>query len=47
MTEKDAVKCQAFAPDNAWFLEVDADVEPGLQQLLLERLKAWHGRETA
>ena len=24
MTEKDAVKCRTIAPDNAWYLQVDA-----------------------
>lgn len=27
MTEKDAVKCTGFAPDNCWYLPVNADIE--------------------
>ena len=47
MTEKDAVKCAPFAPPEAWFLEVDAEVGAGLQRLVLDRLEEWHGRKTA
>jgi len=47
MTEKDAVKCAAFAPDDAWYLMVDAEVEAGLKELVLDRLKEIHGRKTA
>ena len=28
MTEKDAVKCRGIAPDNAWYLQVDAWPSP-------------------
>ena len=28
MTEKDAVKCRAFAPDDCWYLAVDAEPSP-------------------
>ena len=38
MTSKDAVKCEAFAPDNAWVLEVAADVDPSLAQAIKELL---------
>ena len=34
MTSKDAVKCEAFAPDNAWVLEVAAEVDPVLAQAI-------------
>ena len=34
MTSKDAVKCEAFAPDNAWVLEVAADLDPSLAQAI-------------
>jgi len=47
MTEKDAVKCAAFAPEAAWVLEVDAVPDAGLQTLVLNRLRSLHGRETA
>lgn len=47
MTEKDAVKCAAFAPEEAWVLEVDAAVESGLQTLILNRLGVPDGRKAA
>lgn len=47
MTEKDAVKCAAFARADDWFLEVDAVVDPGLQTRILNRLSPRHGSETA
>jgi tetraacyldisaccharide 4'-kinase len=39
MTEKDAVKCAAFAQDNWWYLPVDARVDPALGELILARLR--------
>lgn len=47
MTEKDAVKCADFAPADAWFLAVDAVLEPGLKPLIDQTLKARHGPQTA
>jgi tetraacyldisaccharide 4'-kinase len=47
MTEKDAVKCAAFAHDDCWFLPVDASPEPGLKALILTLLPARHGPQTA
>jgi len=47
MTEKDAVKCAAFAPPDAWFLAVDAILAPGLKTLINHTLKARHGPQTA
>jgi tetraacyldisaccharide 4'-kinase len=50
MTEKDAVKCAAFAPEDAWFLAIDAEVEGGLKTLILNKLtelKKPHGSQTA
>lgn len=38
MTEKDAVKCRAFAFTNAWYLEVEAMVSRDLLDSLLSRL---------
>jgi tetraacyldisaccharide 4'-kinase len=38
MTEKDAVKCAAFAQDNWWYLPVDSRVDPRLAELILARL---------
>ena len=34
MTSKDAVKCEAFAPDNVWVLEVAAELDPTLAQAI-------------
>jgi len=38
MTEKDAVKCAAFADARMWFLRVDAIVPPDFEEFLLKRL---------
>jgi tetraacyldisaccharide 4'-kinase len=40
MTEKDAVKCAAFADSRMWFLRVDAALPPEFAAFLLERLAA-------
>lgn len=47
MTEKDAVKCVAFAPENAWMLVVDAEVDPSLAERLLKKLRKRDGCQTA
>jgi tetraacyldisaccharide 4'-kinase len=39
MTEKDAVKCERFGNENCWVLRVDAEVESGLGELVLRKLK--------
>jgi tetraacyldisaccharide 4'-kinase len=39
MTEKDAVKCAAYADSRMWFLRVDAIVARGLEELLVARLQ--------
>jgi len=39
MTEKDAVKCQAFAFDDWWYLPVTAKLSEQFRQNLLQRLK--------
>lgn len=39
MTEKDAVKCAAFASENQWVLPVDAVPDPGLGELVLRKLR--------
>jgi tetraacyldisaccharide 4'-kinase len=44
MTEKDAVKCRAFADDRCWYLPVRATIEPALIERVLARL---HGRQAA
>ena len=38
MTEKDAVKCAAFATEKCWVLRVDAQVNPALTQLIIEKV---------
>lgn len=38
MTEKDAVKCQAFAPPETWVLPVEAQLDPDLAQWVVEKL---------
>lgn len=43
MTEKDAVKCAAFAPENCWFLAVTAALEPAFEARILEKLRDAHG----
>ncbi|GBG15724.1 tetraacyldisaccharide 4'-kinase [Novimethylophilus kurashikiensis] len=39
MTEKDAVKCQAFAPAESWALVVDALLDDALGRKVLEKLR--------
>ena len=43
MTEKDAIKCQPFAREHHWVLPVDARISPGLDRLILDKLRALHG----
>ncbi len=38
MTEKDAVKCAAFATEKLWVLRVDAQVSPTLAQLIIKKV---------
>ena len=38
MTEKDAVKCAAFADERCWYLRVDAELPAALFELILQRL---------
>jgi len=38
MTEKDAVKCAAFATEKHWVLRVDAQVDPALTQLIIKKV---------
>lgn len=47
MTEKDAVKCAAFAPPNAWMLAVDAEVDAAFGNKILDKLRNHDGRQTA
>ncbi len=47
MTEKDAVKCTAFADPKCWALVVDADIESALKFKLLDTIRKHHGRKAA
>ena len=38
MTEKDAVKCQAFAQKNVWVLPVEANIDAGLLDIVLQKI---------
>jgi tetraacyldisaccharide 4'-kinase len=40
MTEKDAVKCAAFADTRMWYLRVDAILPPEFEEFLLTRIAA-------
>jgi len=44
MTEKDAVKCRAFAQENWWYLPVDAQLMEPLSDNLIERISALCGK---
>jgi len=46
LTEKDAVKCAAFADARYWVLRVDAQIDPALTDLILRKI-APHGHQTA
>ena len=46
LTEKDAVKCTAFADARYWVLPVDAQVDPALMDLILRKIDP-NGRQTA
>ena len=46
LTEKDAVKCTAFADARYWVLRVDAQIDPDLLERILRKIKP-HGSETA
>jgi tetraacyldisaccharide 4'-kinase len=47
MTEKDAVKCRAFAHENWWYLPIEAEVDPALGNLVLAKLRSLHGPQAA
>jgi len=46
MTEKDAVKCAAFADNRYWVLPVTAEMDPEFGPKILELLRKLDGRET-
>lgn len=39
MTEKDAVKCRRLPASSAWYLAVEAELDPGFGRWLLQRLR--------
>ncbi|HVN35633.1 MAG TPA: tetraacyldisaccharide 4'-kinase [Casimicrobiaceae bacterium] len=39
MTEKDAVKCEAFADERCWYLPVRAHVDDALVALIEKRIR--------
>jgi len=45
MTEKDAVKCFEFAPNNVWVLPVDVEVISGLEDKIIEKIEGCDGRK--
>lgn len=45
LTEKDAVKCGAYADEKFWVLRVEAQIDPALCNLILRKLSC-HGRKT-
>lgn len=45
LTEKDAVKCSAFADERYWVLRVEAQIDPALTDHILRKI-AHHGSET-
>jgi tetraacyldisaccharide 4'-kinase len=47
MTEKDAVKCAAFADARYWVLPVQAELDPSFGQKILDILRKRNGRKTA
>jgi len=46
LTEKDAVKCAAFADARYWVLRVDAQIDPALVDHILRKIEP-HGHKTA
>ncbi len=42
MTEKDAVKCQAFATENMWFIPIEASISGKLEQKIINLLETPH-----
>ncbi|PWB46865.1 MAG: tetraacyldisaccharide 4'-kinase [Nitrosomonadales bacterium] len=47
MTEKDAVKCAAFADERYWYLPVEAEMDPLFGAKILELLRKRNGRKIA
>jgi tetraacyldisaccharide 4'-kinase len=44
MTEKDAVKCAAFADDRMWLMRVEAELPADFENFLLARLASVQNR---
>ena len=47
MTEKDAVKCAAWAPEDTWALRIDARLDEGLKSRVIDMLRKHHGQQAA
>lgn len=47
MTEKDAVKCKAFAKENWWSLAITAELDDQFMPRLLKKLRPTYGPQTA
>jgi tetraacyldisaccharide 4'-kinase len=47
MTEKDAVKCRAFARENWWYLPVEAEIDTAFGELIVAKLRSLNGRQAA
>ncbi len=47
MTEKDAVKCTAFARENWWYLPVEAEIASAFGELIVAKLRSLNGRQAA
>jgi tetraacyldisaccharide 4'-kinase len=41
ITEKDAVKCIGMADPRVWVVPIDAEFDPGLEALILEKIRAY------
>ena len=41
MTEKDAIKCEAFAQTNHWCVPVSAEIDASLYDAVADRLRTW------
>lgn len=43
MTEKDAVKCTGITPDDAWYVPVDAELDPGAIEVVIRKVEERRG----
>ena len=47
MTHKDAVKCERFATQNYWYLDIELDLEDALSESLLRDIQALVAKRAA